>query len=244
MPQDVTYADLKFSQSPPEGTRLEDLTYANVQASSHQEPKGGSKRPPWLLAAGMAGIALVLLVALIALGVHHLQFQKASEEEKGQLASRLDRAMEDLNQTQESKTQMEQVLNATWAQVAKEWCPENWILYQGKCLLFSTEKKSWTESKESCDAHSSRLLITRSWQPGQLAGLLRNREYWIGLRKTQEEKTRSWIWTWADGSKYERNDLSDYGTDSCAYLNNGERWSYYCYYTCAYICEKTKAGTQ
>uniref|UniRef100_A0A803TEM9 C-type lectin domain-containing protein n=1 Tax=Anolis carolinensis TaxID=28377 RepID=A0A803TEM9_ANOCA len=50
-----------------------------------------------------------------------------------------------------------------------EWCPENWILYQGKCLLFSTEKKSWTESKESCDAHSSRLLITRSWQPGQLA---------------------------------------------------------------------------
>ncbi|XP_067320829.1 C-type lectin domain family 2 member B-like [Anolis sagrei] len=233
MLQDVTYADLKFGQNPPEGTRLEDLTYANVQAPSRPEQKGGGKQLPWLLAVGSAGIALVLLAALIALGVHYGKLQK----EKGQLAMGLDRAMEDLNQTRESMAQREDVLNATWTRVAKDWCPEDWILYQGKCLFFSTETRNWERSQVACEALSSRLLITRSWQAGQLQGLLASNYYWIGLRKWFTQP-----WTWVDGSRYHGKELASY--DTCAYLNNGETKVYGCSYPLAYICEKTKRGTQ
>nr|XP_060616766.1 early activation antigen CD69-like [Anolis sagrei ordinatus] len=271
MPQDVTYADLRFTQSRPEGTRLEDLTYENVQASRRQDQKAGAKRPAWFAALGFAGAALVLLAALIGLGVHYRRIQKTSEEEKVQLSERLREeeervqavqtqlnwAKRELNRIRDTLTESqhqatvalgvlemqslrrEEALNASWAQVAKDWCPEDWVLYHGKCLLFSTGRKKWAECNAACEAQSSRLLITRSWKPDWIEGLLGHSYHWIGLRTTQAEKTRSWIWTWVDGSEYEGKELASY--DTCAYLNNGEPKPYGCTYPLAYICEKIKS---
>nr|XP_008119900.1 PREDICTED: hepatic lectin isoform X1 [Anolis carolinensis] len=275
MPQDVTYADLKFSQSPPEGTRLEDLAYENVQASSRLEQKGGTKQTAWFAALGCAGVALILLAALIGLGVHHWRLQKTSEEEKVQLAKQLreeeermeavqmqlSRARTELDRVKDTLTESqhqanvvlaalemqrlsrEEALNTSWAQAAKDWCPEDWVLYQGKCLLFSTGKKKWEESKAACEAQSSRLLITRSWEPDWVQGLLGNSYHWIGLRSRKREKTRSWIWTWVDDSTYEGNKLPRSNGDSCALLTRaGELQQKYCTSPFPYICERAKGG--
>nr|XP_008119901.1 PREDICTED: C-type lectin domain family 12 member A isoform X2 [Anolis carolinensis] len=256
MPQDVTYADLKFSQSPPEGTRLEDLAYENVQASSRLEQKGGTKQTAWFAALGCAGVALILLAALIGLGVHHWRLQKTSEEEKVQLAKQLreeeermeavqmqlSRARTELDRVKDTLTESqhqanvvlaalemqrlsrEEALNTSWAQAAKG-------------------KKKWEESKAACEAQSSRLLITRSWEPDWVQGLLGNSYHWIGLRSRKREKTRSWIWTWVDDSTYEGNKLPRSNGDSCALLTRaGELQQKYCTSPFPYICERAKGG--
>ncbi|XP_067321689.1 oxidized low-density lipoprotein receptor 1-like [Anolis sagrei] len=268
MPQDVTYADLRFTQSHPEGTRLEDLTYENVQVSRRQDQKAGAKRPAWCAALGFAGAALVLLAALIGLGVHYQRIQKTSEEEKVQLSERLREeeervqavqtqlswAKRELNRIRDTLTESqhqemqnlkrEEALNASWVQVAKDWCPEDWVLYHGKCLLFSTGRKIWAESNAACEAQSSRLLITRSWKPAWFKGLLGNSEHWIGLRRQSEQTSP---WTWVNGSAYEGKALPQrhsryYG--NCALLNAGKLQHASCDSSFPYICERAKGGEE
>uniref|UniRef100_A0A8B9EGY6 CD72 protein n=1 Tax=Anser cygnoides TaxID=8845 RepID=A0A8B9EGY6_ANSCY len=45
-------------------------------------------------------------------------------------------------------------------------CPPGWLLYNGKCLFVSSEKKSWWQSRSDCEARSSQLLVhsERAWQ--------------------------------------------------------------------------------
>uniref|UniRef100_A0A8C6Z1Q9 CD72 molecule n=1 Tax=Nothoprocta perdicaria TaxID=30464 RepID=A0A8C6Z1Q9_NOTPE len=42
-------------------------------------------------------------------------------------------------------------------------CPSGWVLYRGKCLFISAEKKTWEDSRTECDTKISQLLITKSW---------------------------------------------------------------------------------
>lgn len=42
-------------------------------------------------------------------------------------------------------------------------CPSGWLLYRGKCLFISSEKKTWEDSRDECEKKYSQLLVTKSW---------------------------------------------------------------------------------
>ncbi|XP_068782007.1 B-cell differentiation antigen CD72-like isoform X4 [Struthio camelus] len=48
--------------------------------------------------------------------------------------------------------------------VNTDCCPPGWVLYRGKCLFISAEKKSWWDSKEYCESKSSLLLVQGRWE--------------------------------------------------------------------------------
>ncbi|XP_025895957.1 B-cell differentiation antigen CD72 [Nothoprocta perdicaria] len=116
-------------------------------------------------------------------------------------------------------------------------CPSGWVLYRGKCLFISAEKKTWEDSRTECDTKISQLLITKSWSRWTVPNFLKNSDtpYWIGLYKSsypwfeygygleeedlsEEGGTDAWIWT--DGSLYERS-WQWKSNGSCAIISHG-----------------------
>ena len=47
--------------------------------------------------------------------------------------------------------------------LSPDCCPSGWLLYRGKCLFVSTDKKTWDDSRAECEEKYSQLLITKSW---------------------------------------------------------------------------------
>ncbi|NXM08197.1 CD72 protein, partial [Tyrannus savana] len=119
---------------------------------------------------------------------------------------------------------------------AIDCCPSGWLLYRGKCLFISSEKKTWEDSRDECEKTYSQLLITKSWTRWTVPTFLKNADipYWIGLQKSsfpwydygwlEEEdpdgKGPSDAWFWVDGSLYERPWQSK-SNGSCAIISRG-----------------------
>ncbi|RLV96127.1 hypothetical protein DV515_00012691 [Chloebia gouldiae] len=103
---------------------------------------------------------------------------------------------------------------------AIDCCPSGWLLYRGKCLFISSEKKTWEDSRDECEKTYSQLLVTKSWSRWTVPTFLKNADvpYWIGLQKGSfpwydygwleeedpEGEGASEAWFWVDGSLYER----------------------------------------
>ncbi|KAF4793125.1 B-cell differentiation antigen CD72 [Turdus rufiventris] len=102
---------------------------------------------------------------------------------------------------------------------AIDCCPSGWLLYRGKCLFISSEKKTWEDSRDECEKTYSQLLVTKSWSRWTVPTFLKNADvpYWIGLQKgsfpwydygwleedVQDSEGASEAWFWVDGSLYE-----------------------------------------
>ncbi|XP_076218936.1 B-cell differentiation antigen CD72 [Aptenodytes patagonicus] len=119
---------------------------------------------------------------------------------------------------------------------AIDCCPSGWLLYRGKCLFISSEKKTWEDSRDECEKKYSQLLVTKSWSRWTVPTFLKNADipYWIGLQKSsfpwydygwlEEEDPDgegvSDAWFWVDGSLYERPWQSK-SNGSCAIISRG-----------------------
>ncbi|KFW71641.1 C-type lectin domain family 12 member B, partial [Pygoscelis adeliae] len=113
-------------------------------------------------------------------------------------------------------------------------CPSGWLLYRGKCLFISSEKKTWEDSRDECEKKYSQLLVTKSWSRWTVPTFLKNADipYWIGLQKSSfpwydygwlEEEDGEGVsdaWFWVDGSLYERPWQSK-SNGSCAIISRG-----------------------
>ncbi|NWR96773.1 KLRBC protein, partial [Motacilla alba] len=115
-------------------------------------------------------------------------------------------------------------------------CPSGWLLYRGKCLFISSEKKTWEDSRDECEKTYSQLLVTKSWSRWTVPTFLKNADvpYWIGLQKgsfpwydygwLEEEDPESQgdaeAWFWVDGSLYERPWQSK-SNGTCAIISRG-----------------------
>ncbi|PKU38563.1 b-cell differentiation antigen cd72 [Limosa lapponica baueri] len=111
-----------------------------------------------------------------------------------------------------------------------------WLLYRGKCLFISSEKKTWEDSRDECEKKYSQLLVTKSWSRWTVPTFLRNADipYWIGLQKSSFPwYDYGWLeegdpgddgvsdaWFWVDGSLYERPWQSKLN-GSCAIISRG-----------------------
>ncbi|XP_065513334.1 B-cell differentiation antigen CD72-like [Caloenas nicobarica] len=119
---------------------------------------------------------------------------------------------------------------------AIDCCPVGWLLYRGKCLFISSEKKTWEDSRNECEKKYSQLLVTKSWSRWTVPAFLKNADipYWIGLQKSSypwydygwleegdpDGEGFSDAWFWVDGSLYERPWQSK-SNGSCAIISRG-----------------------
>uniref|UniRef100_A0A8B9SAA2 CD72 protein n=1 Tax=Apteryx owenii TaxID=8824 RepID=A0A8B9SAA2_APTOW len=102
----------------------------------------------------------------------------SSRLEVGSLDAELERVMGALGKMEKELQDVQGRLNASESTVTSlrscsniDCCPSGWVMYRGKCLFMSAEKKTWEDSKAECDKKMSQLLITKSWTPckGELA---------------------------------------------------------------------------
>ncbi|NXX81466.1 CD72 protein, partial [Urocolius indicus] len=167
----------------------------------------------------------------------------SSQLELGSLSAELGRVRGVLGQTEREMREVQAKLNSSESTVAVlrsctaiDCCPSGWLLYRGKCLFISSEKKTWEDSRDECERKYAQLLITKSWTRWTVPTFLKNADipYWIGLQKGSFPwYDYSWLeeddpagerasdaWFWVDGSLYERPWQSK-SNASCAIISRG-----------------------
>ncbi|NXS02287.1 KLRG1 protein, partial [Oxylabes madagascariensis] len=114
-------------------------------------------------------------------------------------------------------------------------CPQQWVAYRGSCYSFSTEKKTWNSSQESCRTQGAHLLVISDTWEMDLFKSIQAELFWIGLRNSTSSG-----WIWVDGSvlrdaKVPSNSL----VQNCAVLMKGQFHASSCEFWAPWICEKT-----
>ncbi|NWX22110.1 CD72 protein, partial [Aegotheles bennettii] len=148
----------------------------------------------------------------------------------------LGRTEQELKEVQGKLNNSESTVAVLRSCTAIDCCPSGWLLYRGKCLFISSEKKTWEDSREECESKYSQLLVTKSWTRWTVPTFLKNADipYWIGLQKTSypwydygwleegipDEEGVLDAWFWVDGSLYERPWQSKLN-GSCAVISRG-----------------------
>ncbi|NXG61248.1 CD72 protein, partial [Hemiprocne comata] len=166
-----------------------------------------------------------------------------SRTELGSLSAELGLARQELAVLEKEMKEVQGKLNSSENTVAIlrsctaiDCCPSGWLLYRGKCLFISSEKKTWEDSREECERKYSQLLVTKSWSRWTVPAFLKNADipYWIGLQKSSfpwyeygwleegyaDDEGASDAWFWVDGSLYERP-WQWKSNGSCAIISRG-----------------------
>ncbi|NXR34080.1 KLRG1 protein, partial [Zosterops hypoxanthus] len=114
-------------------------------------------------------------------------------------------------------------------------CPQQWVAYRGSCYSFSTEKKDWNSSRESCRAQGAHLLVISDTWEMDLFKRIQAMCFWIGLRNSTSSG-----WVWEDGSVLSdaKVHFNSY-VQNCAVLKNNQFHASSCEVLAPWICEKT-----
>ncbi|KAL6455485.1 hypothetical protein MHYP_G00360250 [Metynnis hypsauchen] len=136
--------------------------------------------------------------------------------------------------------------------VLETYNQQGWLYFGNKVYFFSTERKTWSESRQFCRERGADLVIIKSREKQEfVSNAFGSTEAWIGLTDIHTED----VWKWVDNSalttkfwfKGEPNDYE--GIEDCTvsgYKGAGsERVSTWADYPCdhheikfAGICEK------
>ncbi|XP_074551396.1 C-type lectin domain family 10 member A-like [Halichoeres trimaculatus] len=161
-----------------------------------------------------------------------------------------------LSERLSSLTRQRDQLNVSLAEVMKELqclkktCPPGWTMFGCSCYLFSTQEKSWEESRQDCRATGADLVVIESLEEQEFISKSAKADSWIGLSDRDDEGT----WKWVDGSSLTQgfwwgpqpdNGRGDpqYGEEDCAHLTpvrrKEENWNdLKCDVSMLWICEK------
>ncbi|NWT12648.1 KLRG1 protein, partial [Vireo altiloquus] len=114
-------------------------------------------------------------------------------------------------------------------------CPQHWLAYRGSCYSFSTAKKDWNSSQESCRTQGAHLLVIRDTWERDLFKRFKEEPFWIGLRNSTSSG-----WIWEDGSILNDTKLfSNSPVQNCAVLMEGQFHASSCEVETSWICEKS-----
>ncbi|KAM7031608.1 killer cell lectin-like receptor subfamily G member 1 [Passerculus sandwichensis] len=114
-------------------------------------------------------------------------------------------------------------------------CPQEWVAYRGSCYSFSTEKKDWNSSQESCRAQGAHLLVINDTLEMDLFKHIQAEHFWIGLRNSTSSG-----WIWEDGSVLSDTRVhANSPVQSCAVLMKDQFHASSCEVLFQWICEKT-----
>ncbi|XP_010136011.1 PREDICTED: B-cell differentiation antigen CD72-like [Buceros rhinoceros silvestris] len=160
---------------------------------------------------------------------------ESQEAELERVMGILGKMEKDMQEVQGKLNNSESTVATLRSCTAIDCCPSGWLLYRGKCLFISSEKKTWEDSRDECEKKYSQLLVTKSWTRWTVPTFLKNADipYWIGLQKGSfpwydygwleedpDGEGASDVWFWVDGSLYERPWQSK-SNGSCAIISRG-----------------------
>ncbi|NXN91864.1 CD72 protein, partial [Rhinopomastus cyanomelas] len=95
---------------------------------------------------------------------NHSRLELGSRDaELGRTRQELAHLEKEMQEVQGKLKRTESTVNSLRACLTTECCPLGWVIYMGKCLFISVQKKSWWKSREHCQSRSAQLLIQGNW---------------------------------------------------------------------------------
>ncbi|KAJ8256380.1 hypothetical protein COCON_G00185320 [Conger conger] len=171
-----------------------------------QKEREQSSHPYRLAAVCLGLLCALLLAATIVLGVLYTnQSQKYSMLERGQEELRANNSTlnRDKDQLQREYSAvfkkllfMEQYCPVNSQKRVCKPCPQGWEQFSSKCYYFSTEGKSWMNSRRDCVRQGADLVIIESQEEQEFITKYTQDFNWIGLSDSETEGT----WLWVDGT--------------------------------------------
>ncbi|XP_064357692.1 B-cell differentiation antigen CD72-like [Dromaius novaehollandiae] len=138
----------------------------------------------------------------------------------------------ELQDVQGKLSASESTVSSLRACVNTDCCPSGWMLYKGKCLFISVEKKTWWDSKSDCESKTSLLLVQDPWESWTLPDFVAapGAQYWVGA--IYPEWKRPFVWVDKKTSKT----MPYYFV--CGKAHSGKIQSYFCSEKLPWICEQ------
>ncbi|XP_067300856.1 uncharacterized protein [Pseudorasbora parva] len=151
-------------------------------------------------------------------------------EDRDQLLSKIADLTEERDQLNKEKNELSKSLKER----------DGWTYYKSSLYFFSSEKKSWTDSRRYCTERRADLIIINNREEQGFVKNISDDVFWIGLTDGDVEGR----WEWVDGSTLtsgfwaygEPN--SNGGDEDCAVIYGPGLADYPCNHTIQWICEK------
>ncbi|XP_069038605.1 C-type lectin domain family 4 member E-like isoform X2 [Lepisosteus oculatus] len=243
MAEDVTYADIKFTNI--QGQRSPTITTIPAQPGSpHTQPRC---RRGLLIALGVTVCLLLAAVAVVGIlwkqnsSDWERKLEKELKEMKSELERNQNKSETHRSEAERYRKQLEKFcVDPSTGKRKQQCCPEGWKgRDSGRCYYVSTDQRSWESANQSCSSVGAQLLVIDDKSELELLGRLvkDNNYYWIGLSR------KDWgsEWRWVDGRDLDKEvvtaDMRYSG--NCVYWSPGRKTVYprECEETHPWICE-------
>ncbi|XP_063042534.1 C-type lectin domain family 4 member M-like [Engraulis encrasicolus] len=186
----------------------------------------------------------------------NLNEQKRNNTLWSHLKESIEKEMKEYKDKQPSQIRdQEKTFLDSLLQVLETGCDFTWELAGGKCFFFSSEKHTWEQSRDDCQAKKGELAFTPTeteWEilkkaiPGNSKDF-----YWIGLTDSDTEGSWRWVdnktitinhWLNNDPDNWTNNDTKPEG-ENCAKMNavEGGWMDAFCDEQIPYICQTMAA---
>ncbi|XP_075582479.1 uncharacterized protein LOC142596644 [Pelecanus crispus] len=102
--------------------------------------------------------------------------------ELGRARQELAVLQEEVQEVQGKLNNSESTVSSLRACVNTDCCPLGWVLYRGKCLFISVERKTWWASHDDCRSKAAQLLVQGDWPSWTVPHFVQEYygSYWIG----------------------------------------------------------------
>ncbi|XP_076874375.1 uncharacterized protein LOC143524182 [Brachyhypopomus gauderio] len=229
-------------------TEMEDFTNRNIST----QHTGGDTA--WSRCSRLTAVCLVLLCVLLltVITVMWVKFTAERDQlqtsnynltiERDQLQSRYNKLITERESVQRDRDRLHLRLSEL-----DKVTEQGWMYFNSSFYYISTEKKTWSESRQDCRKRGADLVIINSREEQYLVSMMRgDRKAWIGLTDTDKGNNQDWKWVdgtalvnkyWRAGEPNGLNEhcvITDHGSDSV------QNWAdYQCTHSFFWICEKS-----
>ncbi|KAK6477357.1 C-type lectin domain family 4 member E-like [Huso huso] len=203
---DVTYAAVKFGDAPSRqqqqaasSSTAGEISEESPTGNNYQLPvyrNGGNptagKAPTYRWAAlVLAGLSALSVAAIIFLSVYisNLTVERKQIQYRH---SELEKNYSNISEKYSALDQYCPVTDTSSKERVCKACQVNWVLFNGKCYYFSTDRMNWTSSRDNCTSLGGHLVIIESEAEQEFMHRGIGDFFWIGLSDEVTEGEFLW----------------------------------------------------